>query len=166
MIGNGFFEIEASEVTTTRYNFELLNIPEDHPARADHDSLFFDATRLLRTHNTGVSALALERYVGREFGQFSIGKVFRNDTEDQTHTHQFHQVDILAVGKDIGLDNLLWTLNNLLSYVLEREVKVRVRPSFFPFTSPSLEVDIWLEGRWVEVLGSGMIHPEVFRLTG
>lgn len=163
---NGYFELSSSEIVSDEYNFSRLNMGPEHPARNMHDSLYFDANRLLRTHNTCCSALALTMFKNKEFGQFSIGKVYRNDTEDQTHSHQFQQVDILFVSKDASLVHLIWTLKSLFSYVLEEEVQLRLRPSFFPFTTPSLEVDIFLRGKWIEILGSGMVHPEVLRLAG
>ncbi|TQC54131.1 phenylalanine--tRNA ligase subunit alpha [Mycoplasmopsis mucosicanis] len=164
-IQNGYFESSEGEIVTDYYNFEKLNIPNDHPARAMHDSLYLNPTTLLRTHNTGISALELERNANQTLNNFAIGKVYRNDEDDATHSHQFTQLDFVSVG-NVSFSNLIWTLKSLLSYVFEEEVELRLRPSFFPFTEPSVEVDIFYKGRWIEVLGAGMLHPNVMKLAG
>ena len=162
---NGYFEEKALELESDYYNFEQLNIPKNHPARDMQDTLYLNDNILLRTHNTGVTARMLEKYQNCEFSYFTIGKVYRNDDDDQTHSHQFTQVDFLSVGKH-NIQSLLWTLKSLLSYVFEEDVKIRTRPSFFPFTKPSMEVDMFYKGRWVEILGSGMINEDVLKLAG
>ncbi|QJG67160.1 phenylalanine--tRNA ligase subunit alpha [Mycoplasma phocoenae] len=162
---NGYFEIQAIEIENDEYNFERLNISKNHPARDMQDSLFIDENTLLRTHNTGISARALEQHKNEEFSQFAIGKVYRNDEEDQTHSHQFTQLDFVSVGYT-NFGNLMWTLKSLLSYVLEQEVQIRLRPSYFPFTEPSVEVDIFYKNRWIEVLGAGMLHEDVLKKAG
>lgn len=162
---NGYFEEKALEIESDYYNFEQLNIPKNHPARDMQDTLYLDEKILLRTHNTGVTARMLEKYQNCEFSYFTIGKVYRNDEDDQTHSHQFSQVDFLSIGKH-NIQSLLWTLKSLLSYVFEEDLKIRTRPSFFPFTKPSMEVDIFYKGTWIEVLGSGMINEEVLSLAG
>ncbi|SGA02612.1 phenylalanyl-tRNA synthetase subunit alpha [Mycoplasmopsis arginini] len=110
------------------------------------DSLYLNKNELLRTHNTGISARALERFVNSEFSQFTIGKVYRNDEEDRTHTHQFTQLDLVSIG-NVSFASLMYTLKEMLSYVLEEEIKIRLRPSYFPFTEPSVEVDIFFKNR-------------------
>ncbi|ADN68726.1 phenylalanine--tRNA ligase subunit alpha [Mycoplasmopsis fermentans] len=165
-IQNGYFESNESEIVSDVYNFQKLNIPEDHPARAMHDSLYLNPTTLLRTHNTGISALELERNVNKEMNNFAIGKVYRNDEDDATHSHQFTQLDFVSVGKSVSFNNLIWTLKSLLSYVFEEEVELRLRPSYFPFTEPSVEVDVYYKNGWIEVLGAGMLHPNVMELAG
>ncbi|MBN0919156.1 phenylalanine--tRNA ligase subunit alpha [[Mycoplasma] gypis] len=162
---NGYFEIKASEIETDEYNFERLNILKSHPARDMQDSLFIDENLLLRTHNTGISARALEKHKNQAFSQYAIGKVYRNDEEDMTHSHQFTQLDFVSVGHT-SFGNLMWTLKSLLSYVLEEEVEIRLRPSYFPFTEPSVEVDIFYKNRWIEVLGAGMLHENVLKMAG
>ncbi|MCS4537207.1 MULTISPECIES: phenylalanine--tRNA ligase subunit alpha [unclassified Mycoplasma] len=164
-IQNGYFESKAGEIVSDYYNFEKLNIPPDHPARAMQDSLYLNATTLLRTHNTGISAVELEKNVNKTMNNFAIGKVYRNDEDDATHSHQFTQLDFVSVG-NVSFPNLIWTLKSLLSYVFEEEVELRLRPSFFPFTEPSVEVDIFYKGKWIEVLGAGMLHPNVMNLAG
>lgn len=162
---HGYFQSEAGEIVSDLYNFERLNIPQDHPARAMHDSLYIDSTTLLRTHNTGITAVELERFANKEFSTYAIGKVYRNDEDDATHSHQFTQVDFVSVGK-VSFPNLIWTLKSLLSYVFEEELEIRLRPSYFPFTEPSVEVDIFYKNRWIEVLGAGMLHPNVLSAAG
>jgi tRNA synthetases class II core domain (F) len=110
------------------------------------DSLYLNQNELLRTHNTGVSARVLEKYKNKNVSQFVIGKVYRNDEEDATHTHQFTQLDLVSVGKH-SFGTLIYTLKELLSYVLEEKVEIRLRPSYFPFTEPSVEVDVFYKNR-------------------
>lgn len=162
---HGYFQSEAGEIVSDLYNFERLNIPQDHPARAMHDSLYINSTTLLRTHNTGITAVELEKFANKEFSTYAIGKVYRNDEDDATHSHQFTQVDFVSVGK-VSFPNLIWTLKSLLSYVFEEELEIRLRPSYFPFTEPSVEVDIFYKNRWIEVLGAGMLHPNVLSAAG
>lgn len=165
LVQHGYFETIASEIESDFYNFEQLNIPKDHPARAMQDSLYLSDNRLLRTHNTGVSARMLERHANRSFACFTVGKVYRNDPDDPTHSHQFSQLDLIAVGEH-NIQTLIWTLQNLLSYVFEEPVQIRMRPSFFPFTEPSMEVDVFYQNRWIEILGAGLVHERVLELAG
>ncbi|MGY6172341.1 phenylalanine--tRNA ligase subunit alpha [Candidatus Mycoplasma pogonae] len=162
---NGYIETKMSEIESDFYNFERLNIPKNHPARDMQDSLYIDENTLLRTHNTGITARYLEKYKNQAFNQFSFGKVYRNDEDDQTHSHQFTQIDFVSVGY-LTFPNLIWTLKSLLSYVLEENVEIFLRPSYFPFTEPSLEVDVFYKGKTIEVLGSGMLHPKVLEMAG
>ncbi len=164
-IQNNYFEEKSLELENDYYNFEQLNIPKNHPARDMQDTLYLDNNILLRTHNTGITARMLERYQNCEFSYFTIGKVYRNDEDDQTHSHQFTQVDFASVGKH-NIQSLIWTIKSLLSYVFEEEVEIRIRSSFFPFTEPSMEIDILYKNKWIEVLGAGMINEEVLKLVG
>ena len=163
---NGYFESTGSEIESDEYNFEKLNIPLDHPARDMQDSLYINNKYLLRTHNTGLTARELVKNKNKEFSQFALGNVYRNDEDDATHSHQFMQVDLVCVGNGINFSNLIWTLKSLMSYVLEQEVEIRLRPSFFPFTEPSVEVDVKYNDKWIEVLGAGMLHPNVLKING
>ncbi|WP_427867291.1 phenylalanine--tRNA ligase subunit alpha [Mycoplasmopsis arginini] len=165
LLFNGYIELNYSEIENDKYNFENLNIPASHPAREMQDSLYLNKNELLRTHNTGISARALERFVNSEFSQFTIGKVYRNDEEDRTHTHQFTQLDLVSIG-NVSFASLMYTLKEMLSYVLEEEIKIRLRPSYFPFTEPSVEVDIFFKNRWIEVLGAGMLNEKVLKAAG
>lgn len=162
---NGYFESYGTEIETDEYNFEKLNIGKDHPARDMQDSLYLNESKLLRTHNTGFTARELEMNVNKSFSHYTIGKVYRNDEDDQTHSHQFMQADLVSVG-NVSFPNLIWTLKNLMSFVLEEEVEIRMRPSFFPFTEPSVEVDINYKGKWIEVLGAGMLNKKVLDSGG
>ncbi|WP_406602441.1 phenylalanine--tRNA ligase subunit alpha [Metamycoplasma sualvi] len=164
-VQNNYLEEKSLELENDYYNFEQLNIPKNHPARDMQDTLYLNDNILLRTHNTGVTARMLERYQNCEFSYFTIGKVYRNDEDDQTHSHQFTQVDFASVGKH-NIQSLIWTIKSLLSYVFEEEIEIRMRPSFFPFTEPSMEIDILYKNKWIEVLGAGMINEEVLRLAG
>ncbi|MEA4333535.1 MULTISPECIES: phenylalanine--tRNA ligase subunit alpha [unclassified Mycoplasma] len=162
---HGYYERKDGEIVSDEYNFKRLNIPDDHPARGMHDSLYITEQTLLRTHNTGITAKVLEENPNKEFSTFAIGKVYRNDEDDATHSHQFTQIDFVTVGK-VSFSNLIWTLKDLLSYVLEENVEIRLRPSYFPFTEPSVEVDVFYKNRWIEILGAGMLHPSVLEMAG
>lgn len=164
-IQNGYFESSSGEITTDTNNFEVLNIPKNHPARGMQDSLYINPKILLRTHNTGISAEELAKNPNKFINNFAIGSVYRNDEDDATHSHQFRQVDIVSVG-EVSFANLIWTLKSLLSYVFEENVEIRLRPSYFPFTEPSVEVDMFYKNKWLEVLGAGMIHPNVLKMAG
>ena len=164
-VQNNYLEEKSLELENDYYNFEQLNIPKNHPARDMQDTLYLNDNILLRTHNTGITARMLERYQNCEFSYFTIGKVYRNDEDDQTHSHQFTQVDFASVGKH-NIQSLIWKIKSLLSYVFEEEIEIRMRPSFFPFTEPSMEIDILYKNKWIEVLGAGMINEEVLRLAG
>lgn len=165
LISHGYYEVQANEIETDEYNFERLNIAKNHPARQMQDSLYFNQNLLLRTHNTGVSARELEKNKNQSFAQFTIGKVFRNDEEDRTHSHQFRQLDLVAVG-NLSVTDLIGTIQSLLDYIFEEKMQTRFRPSFFPFTEPSLEVDIFYNNQWIEILGCGMMHPKVLKMAG
>ena len=164
-VQNNYLEEKSLELENDYYNFEQLNIPKNHPARDMQDTLYLNDNILLRTRNTGITARMFERYQNCEFSYFTIGKVYRNDEDDQTHSHQFTQVDFASVGKH-NIQSLIWTIKSLLSYVFEEEIEIRMRPSFFPFTEPSMEIDILYKNKWIEVLGAGMINEEVLRLAG
>lgn len=162
---NGYFEEKTIEIESDFYNFEQLNIPKDHPSRDMQDTLYLTENTLLKTHNTGTTARMLEKFANKNFSYFSIGKVYRNDEDDQTHSHQFTQLDFLSIDNH-NIESLLWTIKSVLSYVFEQNLEIRTRPSFFPFTKPSIEVDIFYKGSWIEVLGAGMINEDVLKLAG
>lgn len=166
----GFSVSEGPEVENEYYNFEALNMPEDHSARAMHDTFYFGDGRLLRTHTSSVQI----RYMENNPPPIRIiapGRVYRCDS-DMTHTPMFHQVEGLLVDTDIAFSDLMGHLEMFLKLFFERDdVEIRFRPSYFPFTEPSAEVDIRMPdgpnaGKWLEVLGSGMVHPEVFKSVG
>ncbi|MBS6490337.1 MAG: phenylalanine--tRNA ligase subunit alpha [Citrobacter freundii] len=147
------------------HNFDALNIPGHHPARADHDTFWFDATRLLRTQTSGVQIRTMKEKQP-PIRIIAPGRVYRNDY-DQTHTPMFHQMEGLIVDTNINFTNLKGTLHDFLRNFFEEDLQVRFRPSYFPFTEPSAEVDVMgKNGKWLEVLGCGMVHPNVLRNVG
>lgn len=173
----GFACADGPEIEDDFHNFEALNIPAHHPARAMHDTFYFDAHRLLRTHTSPVQI----RYMLEHKPPLRIiapGRVYRSDAPDLTHTPMFHQIEGLMVGEGIGFAHLKGVLTSFLQAYFEQELSVRFRPSFFPFTEPSTEVDIACvicqgagcrvckQTGWLEVLGGGLVHPEVFRHVG
>lgn len=171
--GMGFAVDSGPEIEDDFHNFEALNIPGHHPARAMHDTFYFDSGMLLRTHTSPVQIRAMEN------GQIPMkliapGRVYRCDS-DITHTPMFHQVEGLMVDKGVSFANLKSVLHEFIQNFFERDLNVRFRPSYFPFTEPSAEVDmecVMCSGKgcrvcsntgWLEVLGCGMVHPNVFK---
>jgi phenylalanyl-tRNA synthetase alpha chain len=177
-MGMGYKIEDGPEVETDYYNFEALNIPRDHPARDMQDSFYMTEDLLLRTHTSPVQARVMERLVPELPIRVIVpGKVYRRD-DDATHSPMFHQVEGLAVDKKISLSDLKGTLLSFARQMFGPRQKIRLRPSYFPFTEPSAEVDISCVmcsgngcrvcGRtgWLEILGSGMVHPRVFEMSG
>lgn len=161
----GFTVETGPEVETDYYNFDALNIPAHHPARADHDTFWFDAQRLLRTQTSGVQIRTMEK-MQPPIRIMAPGRVYRNDY-DQTHTPMFHQIELLYVDKKANFTELKGLLHDFLRAFFEEDLQVRFRPSYFPFTEPSAEVDVMgKNGKWLEVLGCGVIHPNVLRNVG
>ena len=173
----GFDVAEGPEVEDDFHNFEALNIPEHHPARAMHDTFYFDDGTLLRTHTSPVQIRVMETHEP-PLRVIAPGRVYRCDS-DLTHTPMFHQVEGLLVDEDVSFSVLKGTLAEFLQMFFEQEdLETRFRPSYFPFTEPSMEVDISCvicagkgcrvcsQTGWLEVLGCGMGHPELFRHTG
>ncbi|ABM19138.1 MULTISPECIES: phenylalanine--tRNA ligase subunit alpha [Marinobacter] len=166
----GYSVEQGPEIEDDYHNFEALNIPGHHPARAMHDTFYFNPGTLLRTHTSPVQIRTME--AGKPpFRMICPGRVYRCDS-DMTHTPMFHQVEGLLVEKNVSFADLKSTVEEFLRVFFERDLKVRFRPSYFPFTEPSAEVDIeW--GRepdgsikWLEVMGCGMVHPKVFEYCG
>ncbi len=166
----GYRVVEGPEIEDDWHNFEALNFPPHHPARAMHDTFYFPDGRLLRTHTSPVQIRALSGATP-PLRIIAPGKVYRSDS-DQTHTPMFHQVEGLLVDETSTFADLKGTLRAFISAFFEREFEMRFRPSFFPFTEPSAEVDIrWDRGDgrepgWLEVLGAGMVHPRVLANCG
>ena len=161
----GFGVRSGPEVEDDFHNFTALNIPENHPARAMHDTFYLDTGHVLRTHTSPVQIRAM-RSEGAPIGIIVPGRVYRRDY-DLTHTPMFTQVEGLAVDRGISFANLKSVLYEFVSSFFERDVELRFRPSYFPFTEPSAEVDIRSEsGKWLEILGCGMVHPNVLRHVG
>jgi phenylalanyl-tRNA synthetase alpha chain len=160
----GFDVHTGPEVEDEFHNFEALNIPEHHPARAMHDTFYFGDGRLLRTHTSPVQIRAMQRD-GAPMRLIAPGRVYRCDS-DQTHSPMFHQVEGLVVDRGVSFAHLKAVLHDFLERFFERKVRLRFRPSYFPFTEPSAEVDVeWGDG-WLEVLGCGMVHPKVLEFGG
>jgi phenylalanyl-tRNA synthetase alpha chain len=169
----GFDVADGPEIEDEYHNFEALNIPESHPARADHDTFYFDAQYLLRTHTSGVQIRTMS--AGKPpFRFISPGRVYRCDS-DMTHTPMFHQVEGVWIDEHVDFGMLKSTLSLFIQDFFEKPISLRLRPSHFPFTEPSAEVDITCVNcggkgcrvckntGWIEVLGCGMIHPHVLR---
>ncbi len=162
----GFDVQEGPEVEDDYHNFEALNFTPHHPARAMHDTFFFDNGLLLRTHTSSVQI----RHMETEKPPYRIivpGRVYRCDS-DMTHTPMFHQVEGLLVDENIAFTDLMGHLQGFLEQFFDNsDVEIRFRPSYFPFTEPSTEVDIRIGGgNWLEILGAGMVHPNVFKAVG
>lgn len=178
-IGLGYSVAEGPEVETDYYNFEALNLPKDHPARDMQDSFYITGDLLMRTQTSPVQARTMEKAKGK--GPVKIicpGKTFRRDNDDATHSHQFMQIEGLVVDENIRMSDLHGTLEFFAKRIFGQDRKIRLRPSFFPFTEPSLEMDISCKicgGQgcnvckrtgWIEILGAGMVHPNVLRMSG
>jgi phenylalanyl-tRNA synthetase alpha chain len=160
----GFDVVEGPEVEDDYHNFGALNIPDNHPARAMHDTFYFPDGRLLRTHTSSVQIRIMQNDEP-PFRFIAPGRVYRCDS-DMTHTPMFHQVEGLIVDESVTFADLKGMLIDFLEIFFEKELQIRFRPSYFPFTEPSAEVDIMGERGWLEVLGCGMVHPNVLKNVG
>ena len=167
----GFEVADGPELETEWYNFDALNVSKDHPARDMQDTYWIKGQegKVLRTHATSVSARMLEQSAkeGKNTCAYiSIGKVFRNEATDATHEAQFFQIDGSMIGENINLSNMKAVLLHFYKKVLGEDVEIEFRPSFFPFTEPSVEVHAKFKGKWLEMMGGGMLHPNVLRNAG
>ncbi len=177
----GFTFVDGPLLETEHYNFDALNVPKDHPARDMQDTFFVKDSPgyVLRTHTSGLQIRYMTEQMKKgilpPYRIVAPGKAFRNEATDITHEAEFHQIEGLAVGEDITLAHLKWTLTHFLGKLLKGDVELRFRPSFFPFTEPSIEIDMRLTGatapeklrdRWIEIGGAGMIHPQVLENCG
>jgi len=178
-ISMGYKIAEGTEVESDHYNFELLNLPKDHPARDMQDSFYITENMLLRPHTSPIQVRTLEAAKG--VGPVKIlcpGKTYRRDDDDATHSHQFMQIEGLVVDTHITMADLKGTLVALAKRLFGPEREIRLRPSFFPFTEPSVEVDVSCfkcagvgcnlckQTGWIEILGAGMVHPNVLKMSG
>ena len=176
--GMGFEVADGPEVEIDHYNFELLNIPKDHPARDMQDTFYISENELLRTHTSPVQARTMEAKKGEPVRIICPGKTYRRDDDDATHSHQFAQIEGLVIDKNINIGHLKATLELFAKKMFGEKREIRLRSSFFPFTEPSVEVDVscfkchgagcsLCKGNgWIEVLGAGMVHPNVLRNCG
>ncbi|EGO2580114.1 phenylalanine--tRNA ligase subunit alpha [Enterococcus faecalis] len=179
-LGMGYQVVEGYEVESDYYNFERMNLPKDHPARDMQDTFYISDEMLIRTHTSPVQARTMEKH---DFSKgalrmISPGKVFRRDTDDATHSHQFHQIEGLVVDKNVTMGDLKGTLEVMMKKMFGEDRKIRLRPSYFPFTEPSVEVDVSCfkcggagcnvckHTGWIEILGAGMVHPDVLQMSG
>ncbi len=161
----GFKVARGPEIEDGFHNFDALNIPAHHPARTDHDTFYFNPDLMLRTHTSGVQIRTME-YQQPPIRIIAPGRVYRNDY-DMTHTPMFHQVEGLLVDEHASFTELKGILHDFLRNYFEEDLTIRFRPSYFPFTEPSAEVDVMgKNGKWLEVLGCGMVHPNVLRSVG
>ncbi|MGX8851361.1 phenylalanine--tRNA ligase subunit alpha [Amedibacillus sp. YH-ame10] len=180
-VGLGYTVEEGPEVEFDLYNFERANIPKDHPARDMQDTFYINAEELLRTHTTAIQTRQLEVFAKDEVLPIKVicpGKVYRRDDDDATHSHQFMQCEGLVVGEGIKLSDLKGTLLFLAQSMFGESRTIRFRPSYFQFTEPSVEVDVSCHicgGKgcnvckgtgWIEILGAGMVHPNVLSMAG
>jgi phenylalanyl-tRNA synthetase alpha chain len=164
--GMGFRYDDYPEVETEYFNFDSLNTPDWHPSRDMHDSFYTKAGGVLRTHTSAFQVRAMRQQQTPPIRAMTSGRCYRRDEIDATHFPIFNQIDVIAIDRSISFADLKWTLDRMLRGILGHDIQLRFRPSFFPFTTPSAEVDAFYRGRWMELLGSGMIRPEVLRNGG
>ena len=177
-IGMGFDVADGPEIETDLFNFELLNIPKDHPARDMQDTFYIDENTLLRTHTSPVQARTMKKMEGKPIRIICPGKTYRRDDDDATHSHQFAQIEGLVIDKGINIGHLKATLELFAKKMFGEKREIRLRSSYFPFTEPSVEVDITCANcggkgcnmckgtGYIEILGGGMVHPNVLKMNG
>ena len=163
----GFTTVETQEIEDDWHNFEALNVPESHPAREMQDTFYFGSGSMLRTQTSSAQIRTMSSDQAPPHYIVSPGRVYRRD-EDQSHTPMFHQVEGMIIDRKVSIADLQGILTSLVAYLFGEDKKMRVRPSYFPFTEPSVEVDVWFdlpnrEPEWLEVLGAGLVHPNVLR---
>ena len=162
----GYLIEDGPEIESDYYNFDALNIPMDHPARDMHDTFYLDNGDLLRTHTSPVQIRAIEKR-GAPLKIICPGKVYRSDA-DKTHTPMFHQIEGLVINENVNFGHLKNEIMTFIDFLFGPETKVRFRPSYFPFTEPSAEVDIMDKKtkKWLEIMGCGLVHPNVIDMAG
>lgn len=178
-IGMGYTVAEGPEVEQDYYNFEALNLPQNHPARDMQDSFYITEDILMRTHTSPVQVRTMEKMKGQVPVKIICpGKVYRRDDDDATHSHMFTQIEGLVIDRNIRMSDLKGTLLQFVQELFGKQTQIRMRPSFFPFTEPSAEVDVTCamcaghgcrvckQSGWLEILGSGMVHPRVLEMAG
>jgi len=170
-LGMGYEVAEGPELENDHYNFEMMNLSKDHPARAMQDSFYVDENTLLRTHTSPVQARMMLEKKGTPLAIICPGKVYRRDDDDPTHSHQFTQIEGLVINKDITFAHLKDALLKMARHLFGEDREIRLRPSYFPFTEPSVEVDVSYIKKdgtkgYIEVLGAGYVHPNVLSMGG
>ncbi|MFP4299799.1 MAG: phenylalanine--tRNA ligase subunit alpha [Spirulinaceae cyanobacterium] len=164
-VGLGYTVAEGLEMETDYYNFEALNTPAEHPARDMQDTFYLPNGNLLRTHTSSVQIRYMENHEP-PIRVIAPGRVYRRDTVDATHSAVFHQVELLAVDKNLTFTDLKGTIKEFLNQMFGEDLPVKFRASYFPFTEPSAEVDVQWQGKWLEVAGCGMVDPNVLKAVG
>ncbi|AMA08295.1 phenylalanine--tRNA ligase subunit alpha [Picosynechococcus sp. PCC 73109] len=164
-VGLGYTVAEGPQIETDYYNFEALNTPADHPARDMQDTFYLPGDRLLRTHTSSVQIRHMEQNEP-PLRIVAPGRVYRRDTVDATHSAVFHQIELLAIDKNLKFTDLKGTLKEFLRQMFGEDLEVTFRASYFPFTEPSAEVDVKWQGKWLEVMGCGMVDPNVLKAVG
>lgn len=173
----GYNIIPGVEVDNDKYNFKLLNLPLEHPARDMQSTFYISKNILLRTHCTNMTARSISKMKNKNeiIANISIGNTYRRDDDDPMHSHQFMQIDGFLISPNINFSNLKWTIQYFCKRIFNKNIKIRLRPSFFPFTEPSIEVDIICvncfgvgclickKNGWIEIMGAGMINPLVYK---
>jgi len=170
-VGLGYEVAEGPELENDYYNFEMMNLAKDHPARAMQDSFYTDENTLLRTHTSPVQARTMLEKKGEALRIICPGKVYRRDDDDPTHSHQFIQIEGLVIEKGLSFANLKDALLKMVRHLFGEERVIRLRPSYFPFTEPSVEVDVSYVKKdgtvgYIEILGAGQVHPDVLKMGG
>lgn len=166
LLGLGFRYDDYPEVESEFYNFDALNTPDWHPARDMHDSFYTTAGNVLRTHTSAFQTRAMKKFGPPPLRAMTSGRCYRRDEIDASHFPIFHQLDVIAIDQNISFADLKWVLYQVASALFGDDVQLRFRPSYFPFTTPSAEVDVMFNGKWLEILGAGMIRPEVLEAGG
>lgn len=173
----GFTVVSGPEMETEYYNFEALNVPKDHPARDMQDTYYLDNGMLLRTQTSDNQIRGMENY-GAPLRICAPGRTFRNEDLDANHENTFFQIEGMVIDENISIENLMYVMQELLKEIFKTDLKVRLRPGFFPFTEPSYEMDMSCvicggkgcptckNGGWIELIGCGMVHPNVLRAGG
>ena len=173
----GFAVLDGPEVETEHHNFDALNIPATHPARDMQDTFWLEGGNLLRTHTSPVQVRGMER-LGPPLRMIAPGRVFRNESVDASHEHTFYQIEGMMIDREVSVAHLIYFMKTMLGALFHREVKIRLRPGFFPFVEPGFELDLQCllcggtgcavckQSGWVEQLGCGLVHPNVLRMSG
>lgn len=164
-VGLGYTVAEGPQIESDYYNFEALNTPADHPARDMQDTFYLPGDRLLRTHTSSVQIRHMENNEP-PLRIVAPGRVYRRDTVDATHSAVFHQIELLAIDKKLKFTDLKGTVKEFLHQMFGEDLEITFRASYFPFTEPSAEVDVKWQGKWLEILGCGMVDPNVLRAVG
>ena len=170
-VGLGYRVAEGPELESDKYNFEMMNLASDHPAREMHDSFYVTTNTLLRTHTSPIQVRYMEQSKGQPIAIIAPGKTYRRDPDDRTHSHQFMQCEGLVINEGVTFAHLKDTLLGMAKHIFGDARTIRLRPSYFPFTEPSVEVDVSYTNsdgqiEWIEVLGAGMVHPNVLSMGG